>query len=202
MATGNNEYKEEQRNKVLASALECFSSKGYDTATIDDIVNHSGISKGSIYKLFKSKEEIYIQLMHQNTDQMFRDISAILAQYTTALDKLTSLFTEYLNRELDSNALNSYLVQFETQLFSTRRDDLMRILEERRITRLNIISNVLREGIQSGEFKKEIDVDVFSEMFWSFIDGAVTHKFLFTDYPYLEIMDGQKENFIKRILMK
>lgn len=196
MAVVNNNYKEEQKNKVLASALECFATKGYEAATIDDIVNHSGISKGSIYKLFKSKEEIYIQLMYKNTDDMFDEIRAILSKSTTALVQLKSLFTEYLSRELN---LNSFLVQFETQLYSSRREEMMKLIEERRLTKINIISEVLREGIQNGELKKEIDVDIFSEMFWSFVDGAVTHKFLYPDYKYLELIEGQKEMFIKRI---
>ncbi|HYK74570.1 MAG TPA: TetR/AcrR family transcriptional regulator, partial [Pseudoneobacillus sp.] len=182
MAVLSNDYKEEQKNKVLASALECFATKGYEAATIDDIVNHSGISKGSIYKLFKSKEEIYIQLMYRNTDEMYAEIRVILAKNTSALDKLISVFTEYLDRELNPFILNSFLVQFETQLFASRKEDMMKIVEEIRLTRINIISDVLREGIQNGEFKKEIDVDVFSELFWSFVDGAVTHKYLFPGY--------------------
>ncbi|MBY0122804.1 TetR/AcrR family transcriptional regulator [Bacillus sp. S/N-304-OC-R1] len=193
-------YKEIQRNKVLAGALECFSSKGYVAATINDIVDHSGISKGSIYKLFKSKEEIYVQLMYQNTDEVLHDIQTILAKYTTYLDKISSLFTEYLSKDLNSNLLNSFLVQSEFELFSSRREDIMKLLEERRALKINMIADVMLEGIENGEFKKEIDAELYSELFWSFVDGAVTHKLLFPNYPYDEIIKGQREIFIKKLI--
>lgn len=193
-------YKEEQRNKILAGALECFSSKGYVAATINDIVNHSGISKGSIYKLFKSKEEIYVQLMYQNTDEVLQDIQTLIAKYTTALEKLTSLFTEYLSRDLNSYLLNSFLVQSEFELYSSRREDIMKLLEERRSLKITIISDVLHEGIKNGEFKEETNAELYAELFWSFVDGVITHKLLFPDYPYGELIKGQKEIYIRKLL--
>lgn len=46
------------KNKILAAAREVFSQKGYDAATMQDIMEKSGLSKGAIYHHFKSKEEI------------------------------------------------------------------------------------------------------------------------------------------------
>lgn len=55
------------KNKILAAAGEVFSQKGYDAATMQDIMEKSGLSKGAIYHHFKSKEEI----MQALGDQMF-----------------------------------------------------------------------------------------------------------------------------------
>lgn len=194
------EHKQEQKNKVLNSALACFSSKGYEAATIDDIVTHSEISKGTIYKLFKSKEEIYIELIHKNTDEFIEAIRTILAKYTTAKGKLSALFNEYLKRKFDTYTLNSFLVFFEFQLFSTRREDMMKLLEERRHTRLDIISEVLNEGIRNGEFKEGIAVDIYAEMFWAFFDGVIETQLLFPNYPFEKLAIEQSETFIKKLL--
>jgi AcrR family transcriptional regulator len=191
-------YKEEQRNKVLTGALECFSSKGYEAATIDDIVHQSGVSKGSIYKLYSNKEEIYIQLIYQITNKEIGEIRAILTAHATAQEKITALFTEYLSKDLH---LGKFLVQSEFELFSTRRDDLLPLLDEIRQTKLQFITDILLQGIEHGEFKKEMDVTVYSELFWAFVDGAITHKILFPDYPYLELIKQQKESFMKKIVI-
>jgi AcrR family transcriptional regulator len=190
-------YKEEQRKKVFTAAIECFASKGYEAATIDDIVNQSGVSKGSIYKLFKNKEEIYVQLMYHITYEEMDEIRFILAGHSSAQEKIAALFTEYLSKDLH---LNAFLVQSEFELFSSRREDILKLLEDIRLTKLQLITNVLNEGIQRGEFKKELDVTVYSELFWAFVDGAVTHKLLFPDYQYLELVKGQKESFIRKIV--
>ncbi|MDQ0157746.1 TetR/AcrR family transcriptional regulator [Robertmurraya andreesenii] len=199
MTLEKEDYKEEQRNKVLAGALECFAQKGYEGATIDDIVNESGVSKGSIYKLFKSKEEIYFQLMSQNSKELMDEINAVISKHTSALDKLTALFTEYLGREVNSKVFKSFLVQSEFELFSSRREDLRELLEERRRAKVNIISDVIHEGINNGEFRKEIDITVHADIFWSYMHGNITHKILYPDLPYQELVNGQKESFLKKI---
>lgn len=193
------DHKEEQRNKVLAGALECFYSKGYDAATIDDIVKQSGVSKGSIYKLFKSKEEIYIQVIERNTNDLMDEIRTILGNHSTAQEKITSLFTEYLSKNFGPHSLKWFLVQSEFELFSSRREDMMKLLAEIRLSKLELISNVIIEGIQNGEFKKEIDVALYSNIFWSFVDGAFTHKIHFPDYPYLNLIKGQKDIFLQKL---
>ncbi|MHC0037694.1 TetR/AcrR family transcriptional regulator [Pseudoneobacillus sp. C159] len=198
MVNVKEDYKEEQRNKVLAGALECFSSKGYEAATIDDIVNQSGISKGSIYKLFNNKEEIYIGLMYQITNEEIDVIRAILAAHPTAQEKIAALFTEYLSKDLQ---LRAFLVQSEFELFASRREDILTLLEGIRQTKLQLIADVLKQGMEKGEFKKELDVTVFSELFWAFVDGAITHKLHFPDYPYQEMVKGQKESFMRKIII-
>ncbi len=46
----------ERRLALLLSATELFLEKGYDAVSLDDIVNHAGGSKASIYKYFGNKE--------------------------------------------------------------------------------------------------------------------------------------------------
>lgn len=55
------------REKILNAAGEVFAQKGFDAATMQDITEKSGLSKGAIYHHFKSKEEI----MQALGDRMF-----------------------------------------------------------------------------------------------------------------------------------
>lgn len=47
-----------RKNEILNIAESLFYSKGYNKTTINDILNESGIAKGTLYYYFKSKEEI------------------------------------------------------------------------------------------------------------------------------------------------
>lgn len=191
------DIREEQRKKVLAGAFECFYIKGYDAATLDDIVKESGISKGTIYKLFKSKEEIYIELIHQNSDQMMEEIMAIVAEYSTASEKIAALFTEYVSECFQS--LKWFLVQSEFELFASRREDLMKLLAEIRFWMLDVVSEIIKDGIKNGEFKQEVDPSLYANLFWSFVDGILTHKIHFPDYPYIPLIEGQRDSFLKKL---
>jgi len=54
--------KELRKQIILKSAMELFSSKGFVRTSMDDIVKHSGISKGGIYVYFRTKEDIFLHL--------------------------------------------------------------------------------------------------------------------------------------------
>lgn len=55
------------KEKILNAAGEVFAQKGFDVATMQDIMEKCGLSKGAIYHHFKSKEEI----MQALGDRMF-----------------------------------------------------------------------------------------------------------------------------------
>ena len=64
------------RSKIMREAAKLFQKKGILATSIQDIVNQSGISKGSFYNHFKSKEELAFYLIKQkrkNCGKPFND---------------------------------------------------------------------------------------------------------------------------------
>jgi AcrR family transcriptional regulator len=51
----------ERHAQIIKAALACFSRKGYTNTTMDDIVAESGLSKGSLYWYFDSKDDLFAQ---------------------------------------------------------------------------------------------------------------------------------------------
>ena len=51
--------KEQRRSNILDAAEEIFFSKGFNTATMDEVAETAELSKGTLYLYFKSKEELY-----------------------------------------------------------------------------------------------------------------------------------------------
>ncbi|MHA3892229.1 TetR/AcrR family transcriptional regulator [Acinetobacter sp. GXMZU3951] len=58
----------------LLSANELFLKHGYDAVSLDDIVNHAGGSKASIYKYFGNKEGLFTAICDYRREQFFKDI--------------------------------------------------------------------------------------------------------------------------------
>jgi AcrR family transcriptional regulator len=54
---------EETRTKIIESAVKLFSNNGYNKASVDDICEEAGISKGAFYHHFKSKQELFLALL-------------------------------------------------------------------------------------------------------------------------------------------
>lgn len=56
---------EQRRESILAAANQVFGERGYEHVRIDDIAAAAGISKALIYEHFRSKSELYIELMNR-----------------------------------------------------------------------------------------------------------------------------------------
>ncbi len=54
---------EETRSKIMASAIQLFSSRGFNAASVDNICAEAGISKGAFYHHFESKQALFLALL-------------------------------------------------------------------------------------------------------------------------------------------
>lgn len=66
----------EQNNKtaILKMALELFSKKGLGESTVDEIVKISNTSKGTFYHYFKSKNQLFLELLETGVDFLISEI--------------------------------------------------------------------------------------------------------------------------------
>src|SRR5918912_3567788 len=62
---------EDRRSAILDSALEVFSKRGFNGASIDEIAQAAGISKALIYEHFPSKKDLHVSLLERHTQEIF-----------------------------------------------------------------------------------------------------------------------------------
>lgn len=62
---------------ILGSTLELLSSEHWETLSVDRIASHTGIGKGTIYKHFQCKDDIYAHLLLDNHQQMLTEFKRI-----------------------------------------------------------------------------------------------------------------------------
>ena len=55
--------KESSKLQILDAAMHVFVKSGYSKTTMDDIVAHSGLSKGAIYHYYSSKKDLFLSLI-------------------------------------------------------------------------------------------------------------------------------------------
>jgi len=66
------EYKKLARKRIIDAAYKIFYKKGYHSSTMNDVAKEVGVSKGSLYSYFKSKEEL-LQTTNQFSTDSFND---------------------------------------------------------------------------------------------------------------------------------
>ncbi|WHY79806.1 TetR/AcrR family transcriptional regulator [Neobacillus sp. WH10] len=193
-------YKEKKKKEILSSALACFAKKGFQAATIDDIVELSGISKGAIYNYFKSKDEIYLELMITDTEETFEILTKDLSACHSAIEKMNYLFDVYLSVDVSSNNWQGKtIVHNEFKLYAARNKELMETLSARRNHFfIQLFAGIIKEGQESGEFNLDLNPEMMANLFWSMIDG-VFFQTIYNDYPYKEVLTEMKQLFLEKV---
>ncbi len=65
---------EQRRAQLISAAIEVFNRKGYSDATTEDIARGAGVTKGSIYFHFKSKEDIFLAVVKETAGRHIEQI--------------------------------------------------------------------------------------------------------------------------------
>lgn len=170
------EKKKQQRiDHILTHALDIFAEKGYADASIDDIAAHAGVSKGAIYTYFKSKESIFLAIAEIGSQKRQDIVNSVKAkqQYKEKLgayiDATLSDYTKVENFKRVKLSIEFWVKHYN----SSHIGDLSKkaYIDKRFKVFSNDLKDILAGGIAAGEFKREIDVNVFAYIILTGIDG-------------------------------
>ena len=88
-----NKYPEQTVEKILNAAAALFAEKGYQSTTLQDIIDATGLSKGAVYHHFRSKEEIARKVGDRMGGEMWEPLRCIRDDSSlTGLQKLQAVF--------------------------------------------------------------------------------------------------------------
>jgi len=93
----NTHHLSQTKLAIINSALSLFVTKGYFNTSIPDLVEHSGVSTGSIYHAFKDKKAIAESLMTTLLEQIEREQQDILANNPSSWSRFYALSEWMIN---------------------------------------------------------------------------------------------------------
>jgi len=87
----------QMREYILGVASDLFSSRGINATSVDAIVAKADIAKVTLYKYFKSKEQLILEYLREYDDKLWKRLSEVTAQQGDAASKLTALVNAMLD---------------------------------------------------------------------------------------------------------
>ena len=153
--------KQRTREKILASAKNLFTEKGYEGATIRDIAAAAGMSTGAVFASFTDKSDLFNEIIAADRDALYGAMRAA-AQGETAEEALLAMFAVGFEFHLDDLPLLQATIaaSWSPQLGSQVRGRLA----ERPVT--DLIAEVLKAAARRGELSRTADVALLSQMLW------------------------------------
>ncbi|MEZ5359757.1 MAG: TetR/AcrR family transcriptional regulator [Candidatus Zixiibacteriota bacterium] len=139
----------ERQETILLAAQKLFSQFGLKKVTTDDIAKSAHVSKATIYKHYKNKNEIYSEVVYLEAKELLAGLRAAVSAQNSVADKLRTHLLTRLHKI--HSLVNLYNVTQET--WSDFWPNLANIgqwfLDEER----KIIKDVLDWGIKVGELE-------------------------------------------------
>ncbi|MFW5695429.1 MAG: TetR/AcrR family transcriptional regulator [Alkalispirochaeta sp.] len=142
----------QRRDEIIATAHRLFFSLGYDTCTINDIIQEIGIAKGTFYHYFRGKQELLEALIEKLSDQILTRINAIADDTSrSAADRLGRYFQE----SMVLKAQTPELMVTALQTLYRPENTLLRVrmLESSNARVAPVLARLIREGTERGEFQ-------------------------------------------------
>src|SRR5215467_10823527 len=144
--------------EIIAAAAKVFQTKGYHAATVQDIADAVGILKGSLYHHVKSKEDLLYLIVKEPIARMYERMTEIAASDLPAAEKLRRAILAHLEA-FDRHYPHLFVYLHEREEMKRRFREQFK-LSPKQYERC--WQQILREGVKSGEFRADFDVQVVS----------------------------------------
>ena len=148
------------REEILSAAEKVFAAKGFFLTTMSDIAREAEFGTGTLYKYFRSKEELYFTLIDEKVEEINRLVKDELSQRTSAVERIKkalALQFEFFERNRDFFRI---YISERNRFEWTVKDELGKGLHEKMVTYINILAEVMRQGIDREEFRSMNPVDL------------------------------------------
>lgn len=155
------------REKLIEVARQLFAHKGIENTTMSDIANASDKGRRTIYTYFKNKREIYNAVIERESEHLVERLRGIASSDISATEKLMMfidvrlrIVRETIDHQSDNPMLRTLFIREVKRMERIRN---MAIEKE-----LDLIQNILDEGLESGEFSSETVDSVYMAMLMMF----------------------------------
>lgn len=177
---------EENKKFILKAAEKIFAQRGFGLATMDDIAEEAQFSKATLYRYYKSKGEIFFEIIYKSFEDVLQKTKKIKKEKISSEKKLRELIyyiSSYYHKKknisrifiMEKSAMRKILNLDSKEQFmqSSKHPPIPAAFKAKMEEIFSIMCEIIKEGIKSGEFR---NVDIRNA---SFILGAMIRGFHF-----------------------
>jgi TetR/AcrR family transcriptional repressor of nem operon len=162
------------REKLLDAACATFGQRGYSATSVDDLLMSAGVSPSNFYYHFKSKEELGYHVLDRTFDAVRQEVAPIfMNRKLSAAAKLEQLHRGFVERMSQKNCCGGCPLGNLAQELSDSHPGFRKRLAEFFQECLDGIEGIVRQGVESGEFRKGVDPRAASYLLFGSLEGLI-----------------------------
>lgn len=155
--------KQTSREKILQSAVQLFLGDGYEATSVNDICKHAGVSKGSFYHYFETKQVLFLSLMENWSSRVMQSVlGEPITEDSNAKDVLIQMPYQFNMAFAAVPRGFPMLVDFWRQAMADPA--IWKTAVEPYRYFMGFFMRIIETGQQDGSIRKEIDSEILARL--------------------------------------
>jgi len=167
------EKKQASRQKILESAREVFFRDGFMAANLDEVAQKAGVAKGTLYRYFESKAELYVEVLAHNGEIFKQRMHETAAGPGSAADRIRRVSKFYFEHWVRNRDYFQIFWAIENQsVIGELPPGVLGQVSELWAECIEILAGIITQGIESGEFV-ESDAWEIANILWTIANALI-----------------------------
>lgn len=161
------------RGEILRAAEKVFALKGFFQTKMNEIARAAEFGTGTLYKYFKSKEDLYFTLIDEKTDEINRLVSTELCRKAPAIERIKNVLIlelEFIEQNRDFFRIyTSEGSRFEWSI----KNDFGKKIHNKMVNYIHLLAQVFQQGMETDELEPMNSLDLAHAF------EGIVHSFIF-----------------------
>ena len=158
-------------NEVLIKAMNLFWKQGYSATSIQELVNHLGINRASLYDTFGGKEELFKKAFQLYRKINIEGLSHFFEKQPNVKNGFSKLFNIAIEEAIaDKDKKGCFVVNTTTELIPND-ESLLNVLEENKQDIENLFYDYLKRGQDRGELSSNKNLKSLATLLFTLYNG-------------------------------
>ncbi len=151
---------------IVEAAVDIFAKHGFHKAKISQIAEQAGVATGSVYLYFKNKDDILIKIYNSLWEKLYNELLTVTRnEALSPIEKIDAMIDLIFDMFTENPSVTIVFVNEQENMNRVSGDKYSLFYEKF----LDEGEKVIKEGISSGMFNKNIDLKIFRH----FIFGSI-----------------------------
>ena len=187
------------RKEILSAAEKLFAAKGFFPTTMSEIAQEAQFGTGTLYKYFRSKEDLYFTLIDEKTAEINAPMKGEFSRKMSAIEKVEKILRiefEFIERNRDFFRI---YISERSRFEWTVKEDQGKRIHKKMVSYIHLLAQVMKQGIKDGTFKPQDPMDLAHALV------GIVNSFVFEwliaprPYPLLSKVDTVLDIFLRGV---
>lgn len=189
----------EAESKIIEDTHSLINKHGVKVLSMDEIARLLSISKKTLYKYFQNKKELVLKCFKHRHNQMLKDISILENKHENIIDLFFAMDDHIINTS-KSIRKNPQMIE---NLKKYHPESFKFMNNLRKLAIVSAVSRIVLKGIEQGLLRKEINVEIVTELIVSNIYTITDTKiFPRNQYKFEHLVKEKRELHLRGLATK